>query len=289
MSLRQPGGSINQMESIMRVKQFVRMLSATATAIVVAGAISVPAHAGLVVLDAWQLDTNGNVTTNIGRLNLVSGSATVYQQIDSGGNVFVGSNFVESGAIYSLSYTPNSVVGPLDVGSPQLFSDQLTISFSNVTGTVDALSGAGFHFVFTGGNYDIKSASGATATGSIVGLDGSSGSSSTATGATGATTLLANILSTSGLFNFMDSTGASLLPELANGSVLFEATTNNQITGAQSIGACPFDATATCALVNAASAGDAYLVRNIPEPGTLAIFGLALGLLGFVGRRRKQT
>jgi hypothetical protein len=122
-----------------------------------------------------------------------------------------------------------------------------------------------------------------------VGLDGTSGSSNTVSGTTGGTTLLGHILSTVSLFDFKDSGGNSLLPQLATGEVLFEATTNNQITGAQAFGACPFDAAATCATVNASSAGDAYLVQRVPEPGTLAMVGLALAALGFVGRRSRKA
>ena len=269
----------------MKFKQIVPGLSA----MVVAAAFSLPAHAGLVVLDGIQIDTNGNLTTNIGRINLVSGNSTVHQEVNGSNNVFVGARFVEDGQIFSISYTTENTVGPLDSGAPGIFTDGLTLRFNNVAGHVDQLlSGGGFHFVFTSGVYSISSASGATVTGSIVGVDGTSSSSSTVSGATGATTLLGTVLPGLGLFDFRDSTGASLAAELAAGTVLFEATTNNQTTAASSFGACSFDATANCATATTASAGDSYLVRRVPEPGTLAIVGLALGILGFVGRRRKQ-
>lgn len=267
----------------MRLNKLIPTLSAA----LVAAVVSVPAHAGYQVLDGWQLQTNTGTTTDIGRLNLVSGSATVYQEV-LGSSVFLGARFVESGVIYSISYTKESTPGPLDVGPPIALHDNLTISFSNVAGHVDGLlGGGGFTFVFDSGTYSITAASGGSVSGSIIGLNGSSSSSSTISGATGATTLLGNILATVSIFDFKDSSGTSLAGELASGKVLFEATTNNQITGAQSFNPCPFDAGATCATVGTASAGDDYLVRVVPEPGTVALLGLSLGALGFVSRRRK--
>lgn len=260
----------------------------TLATMVVAAVFSVPAHAGLVILDGWQLVDNAGITTNIGRLNLVSGNATVFQEVNASNNVFVGARFQETGQIYSVTYTKENVVGPLDVGPPLGLQDMFTISFNNVAGHVDALIGSGFHFVFTSGSYTISGAGGGSATGSIVGVDGTSGSSNTVSGTTGATTLLGNILSHVSVFDFRDSSGTSLLPALASGGVFFEATTNNQITGASSFGACTFDATATCATLGTASAGDGYLAR-VPEPGTLALVGLALGALGFIGRRSKKA
>lgn len=283
----------------MKKKQVIPGLSA----LVMAAGFSLPANAEFVVLDGWQLTSNTGTTTNIGRLNLTGGSASVYQEVDAGHNVFVGARFVEeSRNIRSVSYTPESVVGPLDpggggFGGPSFpLQDAFTISFSNVSGVVDTLVGSGFHFVFNSGNYSISAANGGSASGSIVGLDGTSGSTNTANDTTGTTTFLGNILSTASIFDFKDSGGVSLLPQLATGQVLFQATTHNRIFGAFSRGAfgpCPFDSGATCARIGeAAMVGEAYLVGTVaavPEPGTYALMAAGLGALGFVGRRRRHV
>lgn len=266
----------------MKVKKAVVALAAAAAATFA----SIPAHA-LIVLDGWQLKTATTLTTNIGRLNLVSGSAVVEQEV-LGTNVFVGAEFRESGQIFSISYTPENVVGPLDTGFPSSLPTSITIAFTGVTGFVDALVGSGAHLVFTGGSYTISSGDGSSASGSVVGLDGTLSTSSTISGATGATTLIGSILSSTPGFDMRDSTGASLLADLASGKVFFEVTTNNQVTAPFATGACSFDPLATCVKVNAASAGDAYLAE-LPEPGSVALVGAALLAAGGVARRNRKV
>jgi hypothetical protein len=250
---------------------------------------SASASAG-VVLDGWQLVTPTGITTNIGRLNLVSGTSTVEQQVNGSGNAFVGAKFAEFGSIFSLSFTQENVVGAGDIGAPQLLSDSLTLAFTNVMGTVTALNaGGGFHYVFDSGSFVISGIGGNYASGSIVGLGGNASSTAIIGGFNGDSTVLAAISSILNLnFDMRDSSGVSLKPELASGNVLFEAVTNNNTTGVLGTGRCSFAENAFCASVTVASAGDAYLIRQVPEPGSLALAGFALLGLGAARRRSRK-
>lgn len=270
----------------MNLKKIVRAVSAAAFMVVVSASASAN-----VVLDGWQLVTPLTTTTGIGRLNLASGTATVQQEVNAMNQVFVGSRFTETGAIYSVTYTKENVVGAGDSGAPTMLGDFLTLSFNNVMGTVTALnSGGGFRYTFDSGSFMMTGAGGVQyASGSIVGLGGNASSTAIIGGFNGDSTVLATISSIlSAQFDMRDSTGASLQPDLLAGNVLFQAVTNNNLTGVVGVRGCAFDASATCAVFSVASAGDAYLVRAVPEPGTLALAGFALLGLG-AARRRRST
>lgn len=258
------------------------------TALAVVAAL--PAHAGYVVMDGVGLDTPTTSTTNIGRLNLVSGSATVEQELNGTGNVFVGAKFREDGAIYSISYTKENVVGAGDIGVPLALPDSLTLAFSNVTGVVTGLNASGFSYAFLTGSYTIAGIGGLYGQGSIVGIGGNGSSTSIIGGFNGDSTLLSTILSATPGFDIKDSGGNSLLPQMAAGSVLFETVTNNNLTNVVNTGqTCSFAPTGAgnlCSSFNVASAGDAYVVQAVPEPGALALVGL--GLFGVAVARRNR-
>jgi hypothetical protein len=259
---------------------------------------STSASASPVVLDGWQLWTPTGVTTQIGRLNLVSGTSTIEQQVDGSGNAFVGSKFAEFGAIFSVTYAHENVVGAGDFGPPSILSDSLTLTFSNVKGTVDALvAGGGFHYVFDSGNFVMSGIGGNYASGSIAGVGGNASSTGVIGGFNGDSTMLAAIGSILNLnFDLRDSSGISLKPALAAGDVLFETVTQNNTTGVLGTGACSFNVAGRCISMSVASAGDAYLVRTsglpeatpVPEPASLFFVGSGLAALAAKRRRSRQ-
>lgn len=261
------------------------MRAAAAAALVVASA---SASAGYVVLDGWQLQTPVTSKTQIGRLNLSSGDALVQQEVNALGQTFVGARFVETGSIYTVQYTKENKVGGGDTGAPKSLGEDLIISFSNVAGKVVSLNpGGGFHYVFTSGTFTLGQVDGPVyATGGIVGLGGNASSTAVIGGVNGDSTLLAMILNIlSPGFAIKDNMGVNLAADMAAGKVLFQTVTNNFITDVTPSGKCTFDATAKCITATATSGGDAYLVRDIPEPASIALAGVALLGLG-VARRR---
>jgi hypothetical protein len=269
-----------------------KLVSAIATCgLIAAAASATTAHAAYVVLDGWEMETSTGSTDNIGRLNLVSGTATVEQEVDGTGNVFVGARFLEDGTIYSISYTEENVVGAGDFGAPQplhIGFPGLTISFFDVEGVVTSLLGTGgFEYSFTSGTFVIDAGAGDTASGSIVGIGGNAASTDIIGGINGDSTILATILSTTGVFNFYDNLGALLNPGFLTGEFLFQAVTNNNLTSVLGSGLCSFDGAASCITFSVASAGDAYIVQRVPEPATLALLGIGLLGIGASLRRRK--
>ena len=273
----------------MNLKNAAKLATASAAMLLACA----PASAAYQVLDAWQLQTPLGLTTDIGRLNLVSGSASVQQEVNATNNIFVGAKFTEAGNIFSVTYTADTVTGIGDVGPPQFFAgnELFTFTFSSVTGSITKILGDGSaEYAFTSGNFLMEGFGGVDyLSGSVVGLGGTLASTNIIGGTNGDSTLLAAISAILAAgFDMKDSSGNSLQPSMLDGSVLFEAVTNNSIDPDDvSVGACSFAVVAgnKCLNFTANSAGDAYLVRYVPEPGSLALAGLTLIGLAVAGRR----
>lgn len=284
--------------------------------LVAAGLFSLAAPASAAILDGWQIDTTsvgGVLTKNIGNIVLGGGLATVNQQINALGQVYVGARFSEFGAIYSLSYVKENVVGSGDFGAQNIFGIvggqviQYQFEFSGLGGYVTNVgAGGSINYVFDslsssgsiklnlstdGGSTfttvlsSFKKPTGGGSLNDFAGGAGTNGDSSLNTIVTNA----AGDVPVAGLFR--NSAGTALDDQILLDQLLFFVRTNNKIQD-PFVGPvlCDVDNNANtqefCAVGRVTSEGSGNLA--IPEPATLALLGAGFAGLGFFGRRNKK-
>lgn len=260
---------------------------------------SMAANAGLVVQDAWQLDSNGgavagNWTTDIGHLVVSGGQATITQELNAAGQIFSGARFTEFGGLWSLTYTPENCPGGCDFGSPGILSGgTLSLGFSGLTGSITTLNSDGsFSYMFDQGVGSMWLSLGADIIATFQMVSPSGGTLANFFGAvntSGTSNLTLQVL-TSLAGAFLDSAGNPLDLAIAAGDLFVALDTTNQIyTPATPVapGQCSIANAVMCSQLVVTSQGKVDELLRVPEPTIISLLGLSLLGLGFTGRRRQ--